>query len=138
MSWRGDEGGIEVAGQGHDVVMATHNSVYFDYYQAEPKEAEPLAIGGMTPLDRVYAYDPIPEEISEENRHHILGGQGQLWTEYMPTMDHVEYMGFPRICALSEVLWLETERKDYPDFLQRLTSHRNRLNALWVNAHPRP
>ncbi|MCP4423591.1 MAG: beta-N-acetylhexosaminidase [Chloroflexi bacterium] len=138
MSWRGEKGGIEAVSQGHDVVMAPYQRVYFDYYQCDPKENEPLAIGGMTPLESVYAYDPIPEEISEKNRHHVLGGQGQLWTEYMPTMDHVEYMGFPRICALSEALWIEAECKEYSDFLKRLKSHRERLGFLGVNAHPKP
>lgn len=138
MSWRGEEGGIEAANKGHDVVMAPQQRTYFDYYQSEPKEEEPLAIGGMTTIDLVYAHEPVPQEIPEKNRHHVLGGQGQLWTEYMPTMDQVEYMGFPRICALSEVLWLETEHKDFPDFLNRLKSHRDRLGNLQVNAHSRP
>ncbi|MEX2382695.1 MAG: beta-N-acetylhexosaminidase [Opitutales bacterium] len=136
MSWRGEKGGIEAAQQGHNVVMATCGSLYFDHYQAEPGEAEPLAIGGMTPLESVYAYDPIPEAMPKEKHHHVLGGQGQLWSEYMATMDQVEYMGFPRICALSEVLWLEAERKDYPNFLKRLKVHRDRLDMLQVNAHP--
>ncbi len=135
MSWRSEEGGIQAADQGHDVVMALQQSVYFDHYQAEPKEKEPLAVGGMTTLEKVYSYNPIPENIAEENRRHVLGAQGQLWTEYMPTMDHVEYMGFPRICALSEVLWLDAERKDYSDFLIRLKVHRDRLDYLRVNAH---
>jgi len=138
MSWRGEEGGVKAADHGHDVVMAPYQNVYFDYYQSQPKEDEPLAIGGMTPLDSVYAYEPIPEALAKENRHHVLGGQGQLWSEYMPTMDQIEYMGFPRICALSEVLWLEPEHKDYPDFLRRLQVHRDRLANLRVNAHPRP
>ncbi len=136
MSWRGEEGGIEAAGMGHDVVMSPGHSVYFDHYQAEPREEEPLAIGGMTTLEKVYAYNPVPLEIPEQNRHHVLGGQGQLWTEYMATMSHVEYMGFPRICALSEVLWLNPENRDYQDFLRRLKVHRTRLDILGVNAHP--
>ena len=136
MSWRGEEGGIEAASHGHDVVMAPNQRVYFDHYQSEPTANEPLAIGGLTTLASVYAYDPMPEALSEKHRQHVLGGQGQIWTEYMPTMDHVEYMGFPRICALAEVLWLEEARKDYADFRQRLQSHRERLNYLGVNAHP--
>ena len=135
MSWRGEEGGIEAASQGHDVVMAPNQRVYFDHYQSEPTANEPLAIGGLTTLASVYAYDPMPEALSEKHRQHVLGGQGQIWTEYIPTMDHVEYMGFPRICALAEVLWLEQESKDYADFRQRLQSHRERLDYLGVNAH---
>ncbi|MCB8928444.1 MAG: beta-N-acetylhexosaminidase [Ardenticatenaceae bacterium] len=136
MSWRGEEGGIEAASHGHDVVMAPNQRVYFDHYQSEPTANEPLAIGGLTTLASVYAYDPMPEALSEKHRHHVLGGQGQIWTEYIPTMEHVEYMGFPRICALAEVLWLEKERKDYADFRQRLYRHRERLDYLGVNAHP--
>jgi hexosaminidase len=138
MSWRSEEGGIEAANQNHDVVMAPLQRVYFDHYQVEPKENEPLAIGGMTPLDQVYAYEPMPENMPEGKRHHILGSQGQLWTEYMPAMSQVEYMGFPRICALAEVVWLEPDQKDYKDFLKRLETHRNRLNSLGVNTHPDP
>ena len=136
MSWRGEAGGIEAANQGHDVVMAPNQRVYFDHYQCEPTANEPLAIGGLTTLASVYAYEPMPDAISEQNRHHVLGAQGQLWTEYISTMDHVEYMGFPRICALAEVLWLAAEGKDYADFLQRLPRHRERLDYLGVKAHP--
>lgn len=136
MSWRGEKGGLEAANQDHDVVMAPQQSVYFDYYQAEPKSEEPLAIGGYTPLEKVYSYEPIPEAMPEDKRSHVLGSQGQLWTEYMPTMAHVEYMGFPRICALAEVLWLDAEQKDYDDFSKRLERHLQRLNMLGVNAHP--
>jgi len=138
MSWRGEKGGIAAAEQGHDVVMAPQQSVYFDYYQFEPKEEEPLAIGGMTSLDTVYAYEPVPAAIAAENCHHVLGGQGQLWTEYMPNMSHVEYMGFPRICALAETLWLDPDKKSFPDFLGRLKMHRQRLRQLGVSSHPQP
>ena len=138
MSWRGEKGGLEATQQGHDVVMAPQQHVYFDYYQSKPKEEEPLAIGGMTELDEVYDYEPIPKEMSELQQKHVLGSQGQLWTEYMPSMDVVEYMGFPRICALSEVLWLDAEKKDSENFKARLKAHRQRLAALKVNVHPKP
>jgi len=138
MSWRGEAGGLAAAEQGHDVVMAPERWVYFDHYQAEPVREEPLAIGGMNPPDRVYAYDPIPVGMKPDHRHHVLGSQGQLWTEYMATLDHVEYMGFPRICALAEVLWLEKDKQNYAHFLARLHTHRDRLSALGVRAHPRP
>jgi hexosaminidase len=136
MSWRGEKGGVAAANQGHDVVMAPQQNVYFDYYQAEPKEEEPLAIGGYTSLEKVYGYEPIPEAMPEEQSSHVLGSQGQLWTEYMPTMTQVEYMGFPRICALAEVLWLDAAEKDCDDFLERLKLHRQRLSVLGVNAYP--
>ncbi len=138
MSWRGEAGGIAAASQGHDVVMAPQQKVYFDHYQAEPKTNEPLAIGGLTTLEDVYRYEPLPKELSSDKHHHVLGGQGQLWTEYIPTMAQVEYMGFPRICALAEVLWLEADSKNYLDFLSRLKFHRCRLNYLKVNSHPSP
>jgi hexosaminidase len=138
MSWRGEEGGLHAATQGHDVVMAPQQWVYFDHYQAEPKAEEPLAIHGMNPTDRVYAYEPVPAALPPEHHHHILGSQGELWTEYIPTLAHLEYMGFPRICALAEVLWLERGQKKYSDFLERLRRHRERLALLNVNAHPRP
>jgi hexosaminidase len=135
MSWRGEAGGIEAANNGHRVVMAPYETTYFDYYQAEPIDNEPLAIGGLTTLDMVYGYEPIPEAVLKENRHLVLGGQGQLWSEYMPDMKQVEYMGFPRICALSEVLWLQSEQKCYTEFLERLKTHRERLHNLGVEAH---
>ena len=138
MSWRGEEGGLAAASQNHDVVMAPCQWVYFDHYQAQPIGEEPLAIGGMSPTDRVYAYEPIPAAMKPDQRVHVLGSQGQLWTEYMADMAAVEYMGYPRICALAEVLWLAAEKKNYSGFLGRLRLHRDRLAALGVNAHPRP
>lgn len=138
MSWRGDDGGLSAAAAGHDVVMANKEYAYFDYYQSEPTTAEPLAIGGMIPTEKVYAYDPVPSVMPQNEHAYVLGAQGQLWTEYMNSMESVEYMGFPRLCALSEALWLDTSKKDYGGFLQRLIMHRKRLAALGVNAHPRP
>ncbi|WFB36962.1 beta-N-acetylhexosaminidase [Kiritimatiellota bacterium B12222] len=138
MSWRSETSGMEAAEQGHDVVMAPSQRVYFDHYQSEPKADEPLAIHGLTTLEQVYSYEPIPEEMPQNQRHHILGAQGQLWTEYIKTIDDVNYMGYPRICALAEVLWLTPTQKDYSDFTQRLKSHRERLTHLGINACPKP
>jgi hexosaminidase len=138
MSWRGEAGGLAAAAQRHDVVMAPCEWTYFDHYQSHPVREEPLAIGGLNSTDHVYAYEPIPAAMKPVQRVHVLGSQGQLWTEYMAGMKHVEYMGFPRICALAEVLWLDAEKKNYADFLGRLGIHRGRLAALGVNAHPRP
>jgi len=138
MSWRGEQGGIEAAHQGHDVVMAPAGWVYFDHYQAEPKQEEPLSLGGLSTTEHVYAYEPIPDALKAHEHCHVLGSQGQLWTEHIATRDHLDYMGFPRICALAEVLWLDAGKKNYKGFLQRLAYHRRRLTVLGVNAHPRP
>ena len=138
MSWRGEQGGIAAALAGHDVVMAPCQHVYFDHYQAEPKEEEPLAIGGLTTTAHVYAWEPIPAALPADRHHHVLGGQGQLWTEYIGSLDYLDYMAFPRACALAEVLWLPREQKRYRDFLTRLPTHRQRLTVLGVNAHPLP
>jgi hexosaminidase len=135
MSWRGEKGGITAARAGHDVVMAPTVFTYFDYYQGEP-ENEPLAIGGFLPLSKVYSYDPIPKELTVEQAKHILGAQGQVWTEYIATAKKAEYMAYPRGCALSEVVWTPLEKKDYGDFLSRLEIHLKRLAILDVNYRP--
>ena len=96
MSWRGEAGGIAAAHAKHDVVMAPNTWTYFDYYQSEDRDAEPLAIGGYIPLEKAYGYDPIPEALSPDEAKHILGTQAQLWTEYMPNPKQVEYMAYPR------------------------------------------
>ena len=135
MSWRGEGGGVKAADLQHDVVMTPGEYVYFDHYQAEPTTNEPLAIGGMNTLEKVYSYEPIPKKMEEDKKKYILGAQGQLWTEYISTRDHLDYMAFPRVCALAEVLWLNADQKNYRNFIERLTYHRKRLKALGVNAH---
>lgn len=135
MSWRGIEGGIAAARAGHDVVMTPGSHTYFDHYQSADTAAEPLAIGGFLPLDTVYAYEPVPPALTPEEARHVLGAQGQLWSEYIPDPKHAEYMAFPRACALAEVLWTPREEKDYPDFLRRLVPHLERLAVLDVNYH---
>ncbi len=119
MSWRGTEGGIEAAKKGHFVVMTPTDHCYFDYYQSENSN-EPLAIGGYLPLDSVYSYEPIPEELSTEEQQFILGVQGNVWTEYMKTPEKVQYMVFPRIFAMSEIQWTPPEQKEYIDFIDRI------------------
>jgi hexosaminidase len=133
MSWRGTKGGIEAARAGHDVVMTPTSHTYFDYYQSKDRDREPLAIGGFLPLDVVYSYEPIPEGLEPRFARHVLGAQGQLWTEYMPTPKHVEYMAFPRLAALAEVVWTPKDRKDYSSFRKRLAAHLERLRVLDVN-----
>lgn len=133
MSWRGTKGGIEAARTGHDVVMTPTKYTYFDYYQSADTTKEPLAIGGFLPLDSVYAFEPVPAELKPDEARHILGAQGQLWTEYMPDGRHVEYMAYPRGTALAEVLWTPVSRKSLTDFRQRLDTHLERLDRLRVN-----
>jgi hexosaminidase len=133
MSWRGEDGGIVAAKAGHDVVMAPNRHTYLDYYQSEDRTTEPLAIGGYIPLAKVYDYEPIPAALSAEEAQHVLGAQGQLWTEYMPTPKQVEYMAFPRLCALAEVLWTPAAAKEYAGFMARLPTHLQRLRILDVN-----
>ncbi len=132
MSWRGLRGGIAAADAGHDVVMASTTHCYFDYAQSK-NSGEPECIGGFLPLSRVYEFEPVPAELSEARRQHILGAQGQLWTEYMWTPGDVEYFAFPRATALSEVVWSPTTRRDFADFERRLPDHLLRLDQLGVN-----
>lgn len=122
MSWRGEKGGIEAAKMGHDVIMTPTTPCYFDYYQGDP-ETEPLAFGGGNTLKLVYDYEPIPEELSADEAKHILGSQANLWTEYISTYEHVEYMTLPRMLALSEVLWSPKEKRNWANFTQRLQPH---------------
>ncbi|OYT16476.1 MAG: hypothetical protein B7C24_07515 [Bacteroidetes bacterium 4572_77] len=129
MSWRGEQGGIQAAQQEHQVIMTPNSHCYFDHYQADPA-FEPKAIGGFTPLNKVYNYEPIPTDLSEEQAKYIWGAQGNMWTEYMPNSSQVEYMLLPRMIALSEVLWSRKEYKDYLDFNKRLQSHKNLLQKL--------
>ncbi len=136
MSWRGTKGGIEAARMGHDVVMTPTSHLYLDYYQSEDRDNEPLAIGGFLPLETVYGYDPVPEVLSDAEAAHVIGVQANVWTEYMKTPEHVEYMVFPRLFALSEIAWSLAEGKDYGGFLHRLDRHLERLDALGVNYRP--
>lgn len=134
MAWRGVDKGIAAARAGCDVVMTPTSHCYFDYYQAT--DNEPKAIGGHLPLETVYAFEPMPEGLTLDESRRILGGQGNIWTEYMPDTRQVEYMAFPRACALAEVLWSPRENRSYPDFVSRLRHHLLRLDALGVNYRP--
>jgi hexosaminidase len=136
MSWRGVDGGIAAAKAGHDVVMAPTEFTYFDYYQSEDWSKEPKAIGGFVPLHKVYQFEPVPKELLPEEAKRILGAQGQLWSEYISTPEQMEYMGYPRLCALSEVLWSPREERSYEDFVVRLRAHLKRLDYLKVNYRP--
>ncbi len=131
MSWRGMQGGIEAANAGHDVVMSPTSHCYFDYYQA--KRGEPLAIGGYLPLEMVYEFEPVPADLDKDKVQHILGAQGNVWTEYIPTPEHAEYMAHPRMAALSEVVWSKKNHRDYEDFSRRMADHYDRLTALDIH-----
>ena len=133
MSWRGVGGGIEAAREGHDVIMTPTSHMYFDYYQGRDPEAEPLAIGGYLPLEKVYAFEPVPPELSDTEARRVLGAQGNVWTEYIKTPGHAEYMAYPRALALSEVVWSPAAARDWEDFSSRLSGGLARLAALGVN-----
>jgi hexosaminidase len=120
MSWRGMDGGIKAAQMGHDVIMSPTDYCYFDYYQTQHTEGEPLAIGGYVPLEKVYSFEPAPDQLTAEQKNHILGAQANLWTEYISDPEHVEYMTLPRLAAMSEVQWMKPGKKEYTAFLKRL------------------
>ena len=133
MSWRGEKGGIEAAKQKHDVVMTPNSFMYIDYYQSQDKENEPDAIGGFLPLEKVYSYEPIPEELTKEEAKFILGVQTNLWTEYIATTKKAEYMLLPRLQAQAEVAWTKQELKDFNNFEKRLEEDYKRLDKLGIN-----
>ena len=120
MSWRGVAGGHKAAKMGHDVIMAANNYFYFDYYQAKDTAGEPLTIGGYVPVSKVYSYEPFTEDMTEEERSHIIGIQANLWTEYIKTPEGLEYMLLPRLSALSEVQWCQSGDRDYDRFLREM------------------
>ncbi|WP_139261662.1 beta-N-acetylhexosaminidase [Xylanibacter ruminicola] len=121
MSWQGMQPGAKAAKQGHDVVMSPTSHVYFDYQQSEEPEHEPSRCGGFIPVEKVYSLEPAPDSIPAAARKHILGGQANIWTEYLFTEGMVEYQALPRMSALAEVLWTMPEEKNYPYFVERLT-----------------
>lgn len=122
MSWRGTEGGIAAAKHGNYAVMTPGDYCYFDHCQSK-NSMEPLCIGGFLPLQKVYEYNPVPAELTSEQSQFILGAQANVWTEYLSTTEQIEYMVFPRMIALSEVVWSQKEKKDWWDFVGRLQYH---------------
>jgi hexosaminidase len=128
MSWRGEKGGIEAAKEKHEVIMTPTSHVYFDYSQTENEDS--LVIGGYLPVEKVYSYEPIPAELNPEQAKYVLGAQANVWTEYMNNPRKVEYMLFPRLTALSEVLWSPKENRDWQDFEKRLPALFKRYD-LW-------
>ena len=133
MSWRGSKGGIKAANQGNQAIMTPWDICYFDHYQGS-KLFEPMAQSGFLPLEKVYNWEPISDEIEAEQRDKILGGQANLWAEYMPDYRQAEYMIYPRLLALSEVLWA-THYRDYKNFTERLVEAQKRLDYGDINYH---
>ncbi len=137
MSWRGEEGGIAAAKENHDVVMTPGSYVYFDHSQA--KKEDSVTIGNFLPLEKVYSYPPIPGALNEEQGKHVLGAQANLWTEYIGNTSKAEYMLFPRLSALSEVLWSPAEAKDFSSFEKRMAAQQKRYDLWKINYYkPQP
>jgi hexosaminidase len=133
MSWRGEQGGIDAARKGNPVIMTPYKNCYFDFYQWSKRNEEPLAQGGYLPLSIVYQYEPIPKDLNDNQKQYILGAQGNLWTEYIKDINQIEYMAYPRACALAEVTWTPAEKKSYPQFFSRWREYSKRLEMLNVN-----
>ncbi len=131
MSWRGEKGGIEAAKQNHDVIMTPTTYVYFDYAQSKLEDS--LVIGGYLPMEKVYGYEPIPAVLTTAQGKHIMGGQSNIWTEYMDNAGKVQYMIFPRVDALCEVLWSPKEKRNYKDFETRLQSQFKRYDFQGIH-----
>ncbi|MBP6977972.1 MAG: family 20 glycosylhydrolase [Bacteroidales bacterium] len=132
MSWRGFEGGIAAASQGHHVIMCPTSYCYLDYYQADP-DFQPMSIGGFVTLKRVYSFEPTPPELTPEQAGFVLGGQGNVWAEFIQSTEHVTYMALPRMTALSEVLWSSKENRNWDGFNERLQKQFQRFKQLKVN-----
>ena len=132
MSWRGFNGGMEAADQGHDVIMCPTSHCYFDYYQANP-DFEPEAIGGFLSLKKVYSFEPVPEGLAPDKVKYILGAQGNVWTEYISTPEHAEYMSVPRMTALAEVVWTPADIRNWSGFRERLKTQFKRFDLMKVN-----
>jgi hexosaminidase len=136
MSWRGIDGGIAAAKAGHDVVMTPESSTYLDHYQWIAPRLEPLGIGGFLPLENVYDFEPIPPTLTPTEAQHILGGQAQLWSEFIPQSKQMEYLAYPRLSALAEAVWSPSAKKNFADFSARLKPDTERLRILDVNFRP--
>jgi hexosaminidase len=131
MSWRGEAGGIAAAKEHHYVMMTPGSHVYFDHRQTYNEDS--VTIGGYTPIQKVYSYEPVPKELTADEAKFVRGAQANLWTEYIPNTKKIEYMLFPRISALSEVLWSSKESRDWTDFEKRLLVQFKRYDLLNVN-----
>jgi len=128
MSWHSQSGGIEAIQRKLQSVMSPAKFCNFDQYQTNPK-GEPLAVGGLLTLEQVYNFEPVPEDLSRQEARYIIGAQANVWTQYMKTPEYVEYMIFPRVAALSEVLWSTKESRNYPWFKKRMLEQVKRYDA---------
>ena len=133
MSWRGVEGGREAVKLGHDAIMVPTEYFYFDYYQSRDIENEPFGIGGYVPVEKVYSFEPFTDDMTDEEKSHIIGVQANIWTEYITSDSHLEYMLLPRMSALSEVQWCAPENKDYERFLNNMESMADIYDILGYN-----
>lgn len=131
MSWRGEEGGIAAAKENHQVIMTPGSHVYLDHSQT--KNEKEVTIGGFLPLEKVYSYEPIPKELNEQQAKYVMGAQGNVWTEYMANPAKVEYMIFPRLSALSEVLWSPKDKKDWTQFQTKIETMKKRYTMWGAN-----
>jgi hexosaminidase len=129
-SWRGTEGAVEAARRGHDTVNCPVGWVYLDFKQSEDPE-EPIPVSRHTPLEKVYAFEPVPDGMDAGLAHHVIGSQANIWTEYMDSPRTVDYMAFPRLCAFAETVWSSGDR-DFAEFEGRLATHLKRLDAIGV------
>jgi hexosaminidase len=132
MSWRGESGGIAAARQGHDVIMSPVSHCYLNIYEGDPK-FEPIAFPGELTMEKVYSYEPTPEELSAAEAKHVLGAQGNVWTEYIQTEKQVEYQALPRMSAMAEVVWTRKVLRDYEKFLHRMERQYQRFDAMNLN-----
>ena len=140
-AWRGEQGGIDTAREGKDVVMSPTSHMYFDYYQADPKSElakgpEFECIGGFLPLEQVYSYYPLPTVLNAQEQKKILGLEGQIWGEYVKSYEKAMYLGFPRAAAMAETGWSPKSRKNYADFTERLAKVNEHYKAAGLKVGP--
>ena len=133
MSWRGTEGAVTAVKSGMKAILSPTNYCYFDYTQALDKENEPLGIGGYLPVEKVYSFEPLDPTLTDDEKSRVLGTQGNLWTEYISTMDHVFYNELPRMAALAEVGWTAPEKKDFRQFTGRMANMFHQYDAFGFN-----
>lgn len=134
--WLHAEKTREAVQKGHPIVVCHHSHLYLDYYQSDAPELEPLAQGGCLPLEKVYQYDPMPAGLTDIEKQRVLGVQTNLWTEYLPTPEHTEYMLFPRLFAVAEMCWTPQERRNLEGFLQRIPEHLQHLQRKGIRYRP--
>jgi hexosaminidase len=136
MSWRGEKGGIAAARQHHYTIMTPSHYTYINLYQTKDRKSEPFSNGGFLPLNKIYGYNPVPQELAPAEAQYILGTQACLWTEYVTNEADAEFMTFPRLCAFAETAWSEAGRKNYSHFLVRLKENVLHLKDMGIRFAP--